>query len=99
MPRKPIDLPYKIESLSILDENGDVDKDLEPELSADDLKKMYWFMLLARRAERRAAFGKLRRGEAGQDVRRQQHGALGRVGGRHHLVVGGHASRQPKVAR
>lgn len=53
MPRKPIDLPYKIESLSILDENGDVDKDLEPKLSADDLKKMYWFMLLARRTDER----------------------------------------------
>lgn len=53
MPRKPIELPYKIENLSILDENGDVDKELEPQLSADDLKKMYWYMLLARRTDER----------------------------------------------
>ncbi|HEY9870294.1 MAG TPA: pyruvate dehydrogenase (acetyl-transferring) E1 component subunit alpha [Candidatus Obscuribacterales bacterium] len=53
MPRKPIDLPYKIEYLSVLDENGDVDKELEPKLSADDLKKMYWYMRLARQMDER----------------------------------------------
>jgi pyruvate dehydrogenase E1 component alpha subunit len=53
MPRKPIDLPCKIEYLSVLDENGDVDKELEPRLSADDLKKMYWYMTLARQTDER----------------------------------------------
>jgi pyruvate dehydrogenase E1 component alpha subunit len=53
MPRKPIKLPANIEYLSVLDENGKVDRELEPKLSADDLKKMYRYMLLARRADER----------------------------------------------
>jgi pyruvate dehydrogenase E1 component alpha subunit len=53
MPRKPIEIPYKIEYLSILDENAQVDKALEPKLEAKDLKTMYRFMLLARRMDER----------------------------------------------
>jgi len=53
MPRKPIELPQNIEYLSILDENGKVDKALEPKLSADGLKTMYRYMLLGRRVDER----------------------------------------------
>jgi pyruvate dehydrogenase E1 component alpha subunit len=53
MPRKPIELPYKLEYLSILDENAVVDKSLEPKLSHDELKTIYRFMLLARRVDER----------------------------------------------
>jgi len=53
MPRKPIEIPYKIEYLSILDENAQVDKALEPKLEAKDLKTMYRYMLLARRVDER----------------------------------------------
>lgn len=53
MPRKPINIAHKVEYLSILDENGNVDKELEPKLSADELKKMYRYMLLGRRTDER----------------------------------------------
>ncbi len=53
MPRKPIDLPYVIEYLSILDEKNNLDKELEPKLSNAELKKMYRFMLKARRSDER----------------------------------------------
>lgn len=53
MPRKPIKLPANIEYLSILDESGKVDKELEPKLSPEVLKKMYKYMLLARRGDER----------------------------------------------
>ena len=52
MPRKPIELP-QIEYLSILDEDGVVDKELEPKISNDDLKCLYRYMLLARRTDER----------------------------------------------
>ena len=52
MPRKPIELP-KIESLSILDEDGNVDKALEPKIDKDTLKTMLRYMLLARRTDER----------------------------------------------
>lgn len=53
MPRKTIQLPEKIEYLSILDENAKVDAELDPKLSDGDLKTMYRFMLLARRTDER----------------------------------------------
>ena len=53
MPRKEIDLPYRIEHLSILDEHAKLDEKLEPSLSNDDLKTMYRYMLLARRTDER----------------------------------------------
>lgn len=52
MPRKPIELP-QIEYLSILDENGVVDKALEPKIPAEELKTIYKYMLLARRTDER----------------------------------------------
>src|SRR5882724_2064779 len=53
MPRKPIEFPHKIDYMSILDENANVDKALEPKLSNDQLKTMYRYMLLARRVDER----------------------------------------------
>lgn len=52
MPRKPIQLP-KVEYMSILDENANLDKELEPKIPAEGLKTMYRYMLLARRADER----------------------------------------------
>jgi pyruvate dehydrogenase E1 component alpha subunit len=53
MPRKAIDIPFKIEHLSILDEKNNLDKELEPKLSNAELKNMYRFMLKARRSDER----------------------------------------------
>lgn len=53
MPRKTIELPDKIEYLSILDENAKVDEALEPKLSNEQLKTIYRYMLLARRTDER----------------------------------------------
>lgn len=53
MPRTPIELPYKLEYLSILNENGEVDSSLEPKLDAKKLKDMYFWMLFARRVDER----------------------------------------------
>lgn len=53
MPRKEIDLPCSIEYLSILDENGNVDTELEPDLSDNLLLKLYRAMILARRFDER----------------------------------------------
>ena len=53
MPRKPIDVPLQIEYMSILDENGVVDKELEPKLEAKKLKEMFRGMLYARRVDER----------------------------------------------
>jgi pyruvate dehydrogenase E1 component alpha subunit len=53
MPRKEIDLPYRIEHLSILDEHAKLDEKLEPPLSNADLKTMFRYMLLARRTDER----------------------------------------------
>jgi pyruvate dehydrogenase E1 component alpha subunit len=53
VPRTTIDIKEKIEYLSILDEHGHVDSKLEPQLTPEQLKEMYWFMLLSRRADER----------------------------------------------
>jgi pyruvate dehydrogenase E1 component alpha subunit len=53
MPRKPIDLPFKLEYVSILDEDAVIDKSMEPKLSNEQLKTMFRYMLLARRADER----------------------------------------------
>ena len=54
MPRKPIHQPDPIEHLSVLDENGHVDKDLEPDIPDDLLQKLFRAMLLGRRFDERA---------------------------------------------
>ncbi len=53
MPTRQIDLPYRVEYLSILDENGQVDKLLDPQLSEELLLKLYRTMLLGRRLDER----------------------------------------------
>jgi pyruvate dehydrogenase E1 component alpha subunit len=53
MPISEIDLPYKVQFLSILDEYGHLDKDLEPDLSAEMLLKLYRGMVLARKFDER----------------------------------------------
>ena len=52
MPLKTID-DFSINQLHILDENGKVDPDLEPDLSEDELKKLYQAMTLSRMADAR----------------------------------------------
>ncbi len=53
MPRKVIDLEYQVEYLSVLDQDGKVDEDLEPDISEELLLKMHRYMLLARRFDER----------------------------------------------
>jgi len=53
MPKKEIELPYRIEYLSILDEKAKLDKDLEPDLDKDFLLKIHRGMLLGRRFDER----------------------------------------------
>jgi len=53
MPRTVIEIAQKIEYLSILDENANLDKSLEPDIPAEQLKTMYKYMLLGRRTDER----------------------------------------------
>ncbi|RLG20320.1 pyruvate dehydrogenase (acetyl-transferring) E1 component subunit alpha [Candidatus Micrarchaeota archaeon] len=52
MPRKKI-YEGSVEYLQILDEKGNVDKELEPQLSNEDLDKMYRFMITTRTFDRK----------------------------------------------
>jgi len=53
MPRKKIDLKYDIDYLSILDKDGEVDSDLEPDIDDDRLLDLHRAMLLGRRFDER----------------------------------------------
>jgi TPP-dependent pyruvate/acetoin dehydrogenase alpha subunit len=53
MPRTELDLPYHIESLSILDADGRADRRLMPDLSEDQLLHFHRTMLLSRRFDER----------------------------------------------
>lgn len=53
MPRTPIILSESIDYLSILDENGQLDPDLEPNISEEMLLRLYRTMLLGRRFDER----------------------------------------------
>ena len=53
MPRKQIDISDKVEYLSILNEKGQLDSKLEPDIPAEVLVKIYRTMLLARRFDER----------------------------------------------
>jgi pyruvate dehydrogenase E1 component alpha subunit len=53
MPREKIDLPHHVEYLSILDKDGNVDEELEPDIPEDLLQKLHRFMLLGRRFDER----------------------------------------------
>jgi pyruvate dehydrogenase E1 component alpha subunit len=49
MPRKKIKLPYTVDHLSILNEKGEVDQELEPDIPEDMLLKLHRFMVLGRK--------------------------------------------------
>lgn len=53
MPRKLIKIKQKVEYLSILDANGEVDEALDPKLDADRSVYLYRLMLTARRLDER----------------------------------------------
>jgi len=53
MPRRVLDPQFAIEHLSILDSDGNLDTALEPDIAADDLKRLYRAMLLGRRLDER----------------------------------------------
>jgi len=53
MPRNVIELDYRVERLSILDENGKLDRDLEPDVSDELLLRFHRAMLLGRRFDER----------------------------------------------
>jgi len=54
MPRKKINIPdFKVEYLSILNEKGELDKKLEPDIPDDLLVKLHRAMLLSRRFDER----------------------------------------------
>jgi len=53
MPRKDIKIPDKIEYISILNENGELDKALEPDIPEELLLRLYRTMLLARNFDER----------------------------------------------
>jgi pyruvate dehydrogenase E1 component alpha subunit len=53
MPRKKITISEKAEYLSILNEKGQLDKKLEPDIGEDVLLKLHRFMVLARKFDER----------------------------------------------
>jgi len=53
MPRKEIDIADKIEYLAILDENGELDTDLEPDIPEEILLKLHRTMVLSRKFDER----------------------------------------------
>jgi pyruvate dehydrogenase E1 component alpha subunit len=53
MPRKKITLPSKVESLSILNEKGQLDKALEPDIPEELLLRLHRAMVLGRRFDER----------------------------------------------
>jgi pyruvate dehydrogenase E1 component alpha subunit len=54
MPREVVELPYHVEYLSILDQDGNLlDEDLEPDIPEDHLLRLHRTMLLARRFDER----------------------------------------------
>ena len=53
MPRKDIKIPDKIEYISILNENGELDKTLDPDISEEVLLRLYRTMNLARKFDER----------------------------------------------
>ncbi|MFO0973632.1 MAG: pyruvate dehydrogenase (acetyl-transferring) E1 component subunit alpha [Phycisphaerae bacterium] len=53
MPRAPVQLSHTVESLAILDADGNVDRQLEPRLAPGELTDLFRGMLLARRFDER----------------------------------------------
>jgi pyruvate dehydrogenase E1 component alpha subunit len=53
VPREPIQIPCRVESLSILSPEGQVDKALEPDIADADLLRLYKTMRLSRKIDER----------------------------------------------
>ncbi len=53
MPRNPIEIPDRVEYLSVLDENGRLDPPLEPNIPSDLLLDLYRAMVLGRQFDQR----------------------------------------------
>jgi pyruvate dehydrogenase E1 component subunit alpha len=53
MPKTPLEPRFQVEYLSILDSDGNLDRELEPDIPADELKRLYRAMLLGRRLDER----------------------------------------------
>jgi pyruvate dehydrogenase E1 component alpha subunit len=53
MPRKEMDLPYRVDHLSILDQDGQLDSSLEPSIPDEVLLRIHRTMVLARRFDER----------------------------------------------
>jgi len=53
VPREVIHLPNRVESLSVLSAEGQLDRDLEPKLEPADLRRLYRTMLASRRLDER----------------------------------------------
>jgi pyruvate dehydrogenase E1 component alpha subunit len=53
VPRESIKLPHRLESLSILAPDGQVDKELEPQISKEDLLRLYKTMRASRALDER----------------------------------------------
>ena len=53
MPRQKIELPLFVEYLSVLDEHGQLDEDLDPDIPSELLLKLHRAMLVGRRFDER----------------------------------------------
>ncbi|MCK6486463.1 MAG: pyruvate dehydrogenase (acetyl-transferring) E1 component subunit alpha [Phycisphaerae bacterium] len=53
MPRGKIELPHRLEEIAVLDPNGIVDEALEPQLSPQELRKLYHGLVRSRRFDER----------------------------------------------
>lgn len=53
MPRDELEVPLRLEQLSVLAEDGSVDEELDPALDAEELKRLHRTMLLSRRFDER----------------------------------------------
>ena len=53
MPRTILEPRFQVEYLSVLDSDGNLDTSLEPDIPAEDLKRLYRGMLLGRRLDER----------------------------------------------
>jgi pyruvate dehydrogenase E1 component alpha subunit len=53
VPREPLKITPRVEALSVLSADGELDQDLEPHLPETDLRRLYKTMLAARRLDER----------------------------------------------
>lgn len=53
MPREPLQIPHRVETLSVLSADGKLDRELEPRIPDADLLRLYKTMLASRRLDER----------------------------------------------